>query len=356
MELQPEAAPAAADTPAPSDLPEKPDIQPMNPSEAARLLRSLRNKKSEDAAPEEAAPDSEIPSQEENAEVPIEEPTGETQEADPSEETPLGPPRSWSKEQHEYWNSLPRATQDYLLARDKEDSQAVRQAQNEAAEFRKAVEAERQQLAQVRHYFENQAALALQTLQSTGEFADIQTQADVDNLAKTDWPRWISYQNHTNKLQNLQAQHQWAVQQREAEQTQVWGSWAQEQDHAFREAVPEMSDKDKGMALMQNSISTLEKTGFSKNELQAWWNGQPMSIRDARWQQIMSKAAKWDESQAKSKQIAARKLPPVSTQRPGVAQPKGAQAEAAVKTLESKLKQSGNVKDAVRLLQARRSL
>lgn len=365
MELQStEAAPAAPEAvttpsaPPPEPVNDTPEIKPMSASEAAKLLRSRRTAKAKEAAPVEAAPEvtQEIPSIEENAAAPTEEPTGETQAADaqPQEEAPLGPPRSWSKEQHEHWSKIDRATQEYLLAQDKQATRAINQAQHEAAEERKALNAERQSLAQALQLFEQNSHLALQHLQSNAEFADIRTQADIDHLAATDWPRYIAFDNHMKKVERANQQWQWAQQQQAAEYQENWKNWSVQQDQAFREAVPEMADEAKGQALMKASIDTLENAGFSKDELKAWWNGQAMSMRDARWQQIMLKAAKFDESQAKAKQIVAKNLPPVM-QKPGVAQSKNAQADASVRTLESKLKQSGNVKDAVALLRARRA-
>lgn len=83
-------------------------------------------------------------------------------QADRTEESPppIEPPRSWSKEARERWSGLDRATQEYLLQRDSEDSAAVRRGQNEAAEARKraeaelaAVAAERQRTAQQLQFF-----------------------------------------------------------------------------------------------------------------------------------------------------------------------------------------------------------
>jgi hypothetical protein len=353
MELQTEAPVAADVTATPTDEPKN-----LSTREAAQLLRSLRDKKKEAPAPDpvEAAPEPESPPQEGDSDPQPDEveATAETQEAEPTpDESPLGPPRSWSKEQHEYWNSLPRATQEYLLARDKENSTAVRKAQNEAAEFRKAVEAERQQLAQVRQYHEYQVNQALQLLQSTGEFADIQTQADVDRLAETDWPRYIKWDAHQKKVQSLQQQQAYLNQQREWEHSNAWKQWSEEQDLAFREAVPEIADSEKGKRLMEGSIKTLEEAGFNKQELAAWWNGQPMSMRDARWQQIMLKAAKWDESQAKLKQAPKKQLP--APQRPGVSQGSNHAAEQRVKDLTAKLAKTGDMRVAAELMKAKRA-
>jgi hypothetical protein len=93
---------------APTDAP-----QNVGVSEAARLLRSLRQPKEQPAAPVEAkAPPVEPPqpSEADPAEdsPPPQEATAETESADPQEEAPapIEPPRSWSKEARERWAKL----------------------------------------------------------------------------------------------------------------------------------------------------------------------------------------------------------------------------------------------------------
>jgi len=62
----------------------------------------------------------------------------------------LDAPRSWSKEAKLAFLHLPPRLQEYYAAREKERDRAVRNAQNEAAEARKALVASQQQLAEAR--------------------------------------------------------------------------------------------------------------------------------------------------------------------------------------------------------------
>src|SRR4030095_14895075 len=117
------------------------------------------------AAPaEELAPEA-------NADSP-QETTGEDQAAEP--ETPaIDPPRSWTKEANERWSKLDRETQAWIVERDREDQAAIKRALNEAADKRKAAEAEHETGTKARQQYEQALPVLLQTLyqQQAGEFA-----------------------------------------------------------------------------------------------------------------------------------------------------------------------------------------
>jgi phage terminase large subunit len=70
-------------------------------------------------------------------------------------------------------------------------------------------------------------------------------------------------------------------------------------------------------------------------------------------QLILRDAARYRDAQKAVPAKASKPVPPV--QRPGTSQPKGSVDEAKIKNLESKLEKSGDMKDAVALMLAKRA-
>jgi len=328
----------------------------MNVSEAARALQAARQRKysAPEAAPLEAAPEPESSPQGDAA--PPQEATGETQEADPVEEPSLGLPRSWTKDQTEHWSKLDRATQEFLLEHDRKSSEAVRRSQNEAAEVRKAIEAERKQVEQKRLQLEAELPALLETLsqQQLGSFSDIQTMADVERLAMDDPFRFSQWQAQQMKIAAARQKHE----QLKAETAQAaqlnWQKFANEQDVLAVEKIPDLADAKKAPKLQQQAAEYLQDIGFNRNELAATWDGhEKFSLRDARLQQIILDASRYRELKAKPPVPAAKPVPQV--QRPGVSQPRGASDTQHLQALSAKLTETGSIKDAQALLLARRA-
>jgi len=95
----------------------------MSVTQAARALAQARHKPKDQEADEQREGAQQQPEQESTAEAgdaaPAEEQApGETQVTEPAEVPPIEPPRSWTKEAKERWQSLPRETQEYLAARE----------------------------------------------------------------------------------------------------------------------------------------------------------------------------------------------------------------------------------------------
>src|SRR5262249_60667817 len=90
----------------------------------------------------------------------------------------------------------------------------VRRRQNEAAERLKGLNAKEQAVEQARQSYEAALPELLATLQQqqAGEFADITSMADVERLAREDWPRYLLWDLQQKKIaevsqQLLAAQH-----------------------------------------------------------------------------------------------------------------------------------------------------
>ncbi len=326
----------------------------LSVSQAARALQAARFKKpASESAPVATEQQPEL-AEEANA-APLEaEATGETQEDDPAETPSLDLPRSWTKDQTEHWAKLDRATQEFLLEHDRKASETVRRSQNEAAEQRKAIEAERGQVEQAKQHYEAALPALLKTLQQqqAGQFSDIQTMADVEKLASEDPFRFSLWQAQQMKIAAVKQEVDQVQFKQTQDNQQKWSKFAADQDKLAVEKIPDLADKAKAAKLQETAAAYLDSVGFTNDELAKLWNGDK-TFRDARMQQVLLDAARYRELKTKAPVAAPKPVPQV--QRPGVSQPRGASDEASVQNLNTKLDKSGNLKDAAALLLARRA-
>jgi hypothetical protein len=282
---------------------------------------------------------------------------GETERADREAALPpIEPPRSWTKEDKELFTSLPRDTQERLAERERSRESDFLRRQNEAADKLRGLTAKEQAVEQARQHYEAALPQLFQTLlqQQAGEFADVKTMADVERLAREDWPRYLQWDLAQKKLAHVSQQMLDAQQRQVAEQQQQFSEFARRQDDLFKQKVPDMGDDGKAAQLQKAAVAVLNDLGFEDAELVPLWNGrQGLSLRDHRVQLLIRDATLWREAQAKARAAASKPVPPV--QRPGVSQPRGAAQEAHVQALTTKLEKTGSLKDAAALLRARRA-
>jgi hypothetical protein len=349
-------APYALERSAPADTPAA-----LSSHDAAAVLRKLRQPKGEQTTTTEraetAAPaDTESTTQvdETAAGTP---PPGQTEGADRQQEpAPIEPPRSWTKEDKELFASLPRVTQERLAERERSREGDFLRRQNEAAEKLKGLAVKEQAVEQARQQYEAALPQLLHTLQEqqAGEFADIKSMADVERLAREDWPRYLLWDLQQKKIAEV-TQHMLAGQHRQAQEklTQFAG-FAKREDDLFKEKVPDMADEAKAAELQKKALAVLGDLGFDETELVPLWNGhKELSLRDHRLQLLIRDATLWREAQAKAKAAAVKPVPPV--QRPGAATPRQGTDEARVQHLTQRLEQTGSLRDAAALVRARRS-
>jgi hypothetical protein len=347
----PEAGAEFAPITLPQDAPERFSI-----SEAARALQAQRYKKPEaEAAPETAAPAAEeSPAQaaEDGAPPATEAPAETTESQAEPEETlpPIEPPRSWKAEEKERFKSLPRETQAYLAERETERDREIRRSQNDAAEKLKGLTAKEQAVEQARQQYEAALPQLLQVLQSqqAGEFADIKSIADVEKLAREDWPRYLQWDVAQKKIAAVQQEMLSAQQRQSQEKVQRFAEFAKREDDLFAERVPEMADTAKASELQKRAISVLKDVGFSETELAAAWNGEKdLSFRDHRMQLLIRDATAWRQAQEKAATAAKKPVPPV--QRPGVTPSKQAGAHAEITNLQNLLNANPTGPNAARI-------
>lgn len=323
-------------------------------SEAARALAAARKPKQAVAEAAEEAPEQPDELTDEVNAAPPEEATSETQESDPAEELPpLDLPRSWTKDQTEHWSKLDRATQEFLLEHDRKASETVRRSQNEAAEQRKAVQAEREQAAKARQEYETKLPALVQTLDAINQanFGDIRSMADVEKLQAEDPFRFQVWQLHQMKISAARQEAQEA----ETRQKQEKATQAQERkqrEHGLLlEKVPEFADAKKLAAAQSAAVEYLRDKGFTDSDLNEL-AANPL-VDDHRFQMLIIDGLKYRDVQKAKTAVAAKPVPPV--QRPGVARPVGAAAAESIQALTAKLDRTGDPRDALALLVAQRN-
>ena len=336
--------------------------EPLSLRDAANAATDYRNKRDAKArepeqpeAPEQAAaPVEESPPQEENGNQETA-PAEQTETTEQAEVPPIEPPRSWTKEEKAEFATYPREAQEKIARREQDREQALRRGQNETAEQRKAIEAERAKLNNLIQEYETAIPAELQALQqiTAGEFSDIKTQADITKLAAEDWPRFSRYQAHMMNIGQKQQQLAAAQQRQTQEFENQWAEFASKEDAKFIEAAPEMADKDKASKIADASVAMLKNVGFTEQDLAKLWQGKAsVSLRDSRVQLLIRDAVRYREAQ---KAVKATVKIVQQVQRPGVANARGADADLRIKNLDTQLERSGNWKDAADLLIAQRS-
>ena len=326
-----------------------------SPSSAARALANHRYAQSQKAQeeqpqePEAGAEDATTEPVDESAQAdaaPPQEAPGET-ESPPEPEVklpPIEPPRSWTKDEKDRFAALPRETQEYLAQRETERDRETRRSQNEAAEQRKALDADRAKVDQARQQYESALPILLQSLTASysAEFQDIQTIDDVQRLANDDPLRYTRWDAQQKRLAGVQQEINAAQQRQVTERQQKLNEFRTRESELFVEKVPEFADEAQRTKLQNSAVSVLKDLGFKDEELAAYWNGdQDISIHDHRLHLLLRESVQFREMKKNAKPLIAAPKPPV--QRPGAARPKGADADARLQALTQKLDQSSGV-------------
>ena len=276
-------------------------------------------------------------------------------QASPAEQAPIEPPRSWTKEARERFASLPRETQEYLAHREQDRDRELRRSQNEAAEQRKTLEAERVKAEQARVQYEAALPNVLGTLQreQARDFPDVKSIIDVERLAREDWPRYVLWDAQQKRIASAQ-QDMAGADQRQAQERHIrLTQYAQREQDLMFEKAPELADPVQRAKLEHAAVGMLRDLGFSEQELVGLQMGRSdLSVHDHRVQLLIRDGVRFRDAQKAARQASLKPVPPV--QRPGVAQPRGAAHDAAVQSLTKRLDQTGTLKDAARLLAERR--
>jgi hypothetical protein len=300
-------------------------------------------------APAEAAAqaDTESALEEHDAAPDDDQPSGETSETDePTDLPPIDPPPSWTKDEKARFKALPRATQEYIAERERARDAELRRGQNDVAEERKALAAEREAALALRRHYEHALPQMLDAIeaQAAGEFADVKTHDDVRRLAEQDPARFAKYQAAHMHIAAV-AQEARAAEQRQLQDVAArFNAWAGEQDARFVAQFRELADAEKGQQARASITHYLtEVAGVPREQLPELWN-MPV-FRDARMQRIVYDAARFHAAREKAKSAVSTPKPPV--QRPGTASAKATPSEATIKALEHKLANATSTREQI---------
>jgi len=294
---------------------------------------------------------------------------GETKEAEAVKEPPIERPKSWSKDEDAEWQSLPRAMQQKIVARESERDAGTIRSQQKAAEAAKAAEAKAAQAEEARQKYEAKLPEVMQGLTeyNNRQFADIKSMADLETLANealrlstTDpvaagqiQAYLNAWQVHQQKMAAVKAELDQSNQRKATKEQTDWQDFIGQENAKARELIPELSDPKKGPELERRAAARLSEIGFKDEELNALAAGkQKLGVYDHRIQVLINDSLKLAELQQSKDQIQAKlaKLPQV--QRPGVARPAGQQDAENIKALEDRLNKTGSEKDAWALYEA----
>jgi len=347
----PAPAPEPASSPAPESAspPPPPSDAPLTAREAADLISAKAD----------------TPSAPSGADAAPERPSGETDgRDDPETPPPIEAPRSWTKADKEAFASLPRDTQERILALDRTRELELRRGQNEAAEQRKAAEAMAQQAeqaqAQARWQYEQnlpQQALLLDAEYrkefGTPTWDDLQDWQRNDPLRYQAWD--LAYKRLTHASAELQAQQDRQYQQQQLQQQQFLQNaeaWRAAEAQKFADKFPEWKDPKTYQAKVSEVMDFMKEVGFEQDFLaRAATEFLPIQIHDSRFQELAWKALQYDKAIAATKAPSQKPVPPV--QRPGSAPNRGEAQEARFRDLTKQLDRTGNLRDAAALLAAR---
>src|SRR4029077_6865693 len=134
--------------------------------------------------------------------------------------------------------------------------------------------AERSKAEQARQQYEAALPQLLQTLeqQQAGEFADIKTLADVERLAREDWPRYALWDVQQKKISEV-GQHLALAQQRQTQaRGQQFSEFGRGEDDLVKEKVPDMVDPKKSATMQTACFAVLKEVGFQETELAQSWH------------------------------------------------------------------------------------
>ncbi len=364
MADEPNVAPA---TDAPVFTPTIPDAAPVNARDAGRAIADARAKAME---PEPKAEQPRVNGRFASADAPKESPLegadagpddpvpGENAEPDPAETPPIDPPRSWSKEDKELFNALPRETQERVAERERSRESDFLRRQNEATEKSKALEAKEQAADQARQQYETAAQNALQVLQQqqASEFSDIKTHADVQKLATDDPFRFAQWQARQMVIQAQAHEVESLNRQRQETESKQFEAWSKEQDAKFEKQFPEFADSEKGKKITASLQAYLTKEVGVPEDVLPNLRKNPV-FRDAMFQRILYDGMRFHAAQQAAKSAVAAPKPPV--QRPGTTPQRGAGLQAEIASAADKLntaKGSRAIDAAAELMAARRRL
>jgi len=189
--------------------------------------------------------------------------------------------------------------------------------------------------------------------QQASDFTDVKSIVDVERLAREDWPRYLLWDAQQKRIASARQELAGVAQRNDQERAIRLDEFKQREQGLFVERAPELADPAQKAKLEHAAIGMMRELGFNDSELGLLWSGRAdLSLHDHRLQLLIRDGVRFRDAQKAAKEASHKPVPPV--QRPGVAQPRGAAQDAVVQNLTKRLDQTGNPKDAARLIAERR--
>lgn len=325
-------------------------------ADAAAAFASLR----EPEAPQQPRDEtgrfaSQAPEQEEIEAAPVEEAAeidevqnDEVEAAEEAQPEPVKMPASWSKEDAEHWNALPPETQELIAQREGQRETAVNSKFQEAANARKASEAQLAEANANRDAYA-EAVNTVLSLVSPVEPDPRQFGLGTGNYNREAYDLAVlQYRQDTATLESLKQQRDaiLAQQQEESGKAELarFNEIEERARPALLAAIPDLADAEKA----PGALSEIVKYAVSQGVPESVFEENADSITSAEllimWQ--ASQYAKTQEAKSRVAPKAKTAAPPV---RPGVTTPRASAQQVALDKDLKRLGQSGSVEDGARV-------
>ncbi len=263
-------------------------------------------------------------------------------EAQPEDDIPL--PVSWSEEDAATWKALPAQAKAKILAREAQRDAAVNAKFQEAANVRKAAEAEAQQAAQHRAQLLQQIDL-VQSLVVPERPDPAMLNPQSDRYDPEGYLRAQAEHDAAREyLGGLQQQKQQLLAQQQAQERAAWEQREAAERPKLLAAVPDLANPEKAPAILAQLHSYGIEAGFTPEMLAEATSGEVT---------LLWKAMQYDKQKAAAQQVKAQarpqQKPAAPAVKPGVSVPQSSRRVAEVQQLNERLSKTGSIEDAVRL-------
>lgn len=289
------------------------------------------------------------PQQEEIAAAPVEdvaevdaEQIDEAEAADEAQPDPVKMPASWSKEDAEHWSALPPETQELISQREGQREAAVNSKFQEAANARKAGEA---QLAEANA---NRDAYADAVNTVLGLVSPVEPDPRHYGAGTGQYDREgydlavLQYRQNMATLDSLKQQRDaiLAQQQEEGQKAEAarFAEIEEKARPALLAAVPDIADKDKAPAALGEIVKYAVSQGIPESVFQE--NSETITSAEILIMWQASQYAKMQEAKTRVAPKATTAAPPV---RPGVSTPRATQQQVALQKDMARLAETGTI-------------
>lgn len=320
-------------------------------ADAAAAFRSLREPEQAPQARDEAGrfasqqePQQEIeaePVEAEPAEIEAEQ-VGEAEAAEEAQPEPVKMPASWSKEDAEHWNALPAETQALIGQREAQRESAVNSKFQEAANARKASEAQLAEANSSRDAY----AEAINTVLSLVHPVEPDPRQFGAGTGQYDREGYdlavLKYRQNVQTLNGLQQQRQAIAEAQREEAAKAEAARFAELEEigrpALLAAVPDIADPEKASAALNEIVKYAVSQGIPQDVFVENANSISSAELLLAW-----KASQYDKMQEAKTRVAPKAKTVAPPVRPGVATPRATQQQIALQKDLKRLNETGSV-------------